>query len=232
MRRESALFPRAAGKERAQPGNLRIRVDLVETAEHGMLGRQVDDLALGKDALELAHDVLPLDRAVEVVEGRRPAAQEELAQDGHFLVLQPQVARLDEVDPGVLEQLRIGQREHDGIVDADGGDALEPPRQVLLGGRTVDRPRLAPVARAKAVGVPRRVLDADERPLEPAEPPIAGDLLRARREPRARDDAHRGHGDHHHAGHAPAPGRAAGHHRRPPRGAPSTIASSRSCARS
>ena len=64
-----------------------------------MILRQIDDLAIGKHAFELALDVRPFDRPVEVVEGERAAAQQELAQDRDLGLLQPQVAAFDDVDP-------------------------------------------------------------------------------------------------------------------------------------
>ena len=107
-----------------------------------MVGRQVDDLAIGEHALHLALEVGPLDRAVEVVERERAAAQQELAQDRHLGLLQPEVARLDDVDPGIGPEIRIFEREDDGIVDLDGGDGADASREVLFGGRRVDEPRL------------------------------------------------------------------------------------------
>ena len=56
-----------------------------------MLRRQVDDLAVGEDPLQLPLEVGPLDRAVEVVERQRAAAQEELAQDRDLVVVGTQV---------------------------------------------------------------------------------------------------------------------------------------------
>ena len=66
--------------KRAEAGDLRIAVQLVEAAEDRMVLREVDDLAIGKHLLHLGGEVFPLDRAVEVVEEGRAAAQEELAQ--------------------------------------------------------------------------------------------------------------------------------------------------------
>jgi hypothetical protein len=48
-------------------------------------------IAIGEHALHLALHVGPLDGAVEVVEGERAAAQQELAQDRDLGVLKPQV---------------------------------------------------------------------------------------------------------------------------------------------
>ncbi len=135
-----------------------------------MRRREVDELAVREHALHLLRRVVPLVRTVEVVEGQRAAAQQELAQDRHLVVAQAQVARLDDVDPAVVPQLGIVQREDDGIVDLDGRGGAQPARQVLLGRRGIDGPRLAPVIDAiPAVHGEGGVANAHERPLQAGE---------------------------------------------------------------
>ena len=56
---------------------------------------------------------------MEVVEVGMAAAQQELAQDRHVAVEHFQIARLDEIDPRVLEQPRIVERQHDRVFDLD-----------------------------------------------------------------------------------------------------------------
>ena len=48
----------------------------------------LDDLAIGKDQLQLPLGEIPFVRTVEVVERQRAAAQQELAQRRRFLVAQ------------------------------------------------------------------------------------------------------------------------------------------------
>ena len=114
-------------------------------------------------------------------------------------------------------------------------------RQVLLGGRRVDRPGVVPEAEARAhrqVAGGRRVLDAHEGPLQPGQPLFPEDAglrhgLAGQRRHRRHDegDQRHGRGEHRDRGAPPA--------RRPravaPRGAVhwrgSTSRSSRSCAR-
>ena len=140
-----------------------------------MVLREIDDLPLGKHLLHFLREVLPLERTVEVVEERAAAAQQELAQDLRVAVGQREVARLDEVDPRVLEEAWVVEREHDRVEHVDGGGGLDAARQVLFGGRSVDEPGLAVelelLARGLGVVV---VLDADEAPLQAGEAVIGG----------------------------------------------------------
>jgi hypothetical protein len=50
---------------------------------------------------------------VEVVEGGGATAQQELAQDGHLAILQPEIAGLDEIDPRLIPELGIIEGEDD-----------------------------------------------------------------------------------------------------------------------
>ena len=110
---------------------------------------------------------------------------------GDVAVGQPQVARLDEVDPRVAEEPRIVERQHDRILDLDDGRGLEAARQVLLGRRarrcTTAR-RRSPAAIARAFG-DVVILDADEAPLQAGEAVVGARLAAARR---ARRRAERG----------------------------------------
>jgi hypothetical protein len=67
---------------------LGIAVNLVEAAENLMVSGNLDDLAIGKDALELSRHIFPFGRPVEIVEGRRTAAKEEFAKQRHLGVEQ------------------------------------------------------------------------------------------------------------------------------------------------
>ena len=140
-----------------------------------MVVREVDDLAVGEDALHLRGQVVELDRAVEVVEHRRAAAQQELAQVRHVGVGHLQVAGLDEVNPGMLEEARVVERQDHRIFNLDRRRGLHATRQVLLGRGGVDVPRLA-VEVLRLVGAfgVVVVLDPNEAPLQPGEPLVAG----------------------------------------------------------
>ena len=104
---------------------------------------------------------------MEVVEVGMAAAQQELAQDRHVAVEHFQIARLDEIDPRVLEQPRIVERQHDRVFDLDCRRRLHAAREVLLGGRRVDVPRLAVevLLNVRAFG-DEVIFDADEPPLQ------------------------------------------------------------------
>jgi hypothetical protein len=107
---------------------------------------------------------------VEVVHVGAAAAEQELAQDRRLVVLHPHAARLDEINPRILEQARIVERQQDRILDLDGGGGLDAARQVLFRRRGIDPPRLA----VEVLRHPRAlehmvVLDADEAPLQAGE---------------------------------------------------------------
>ncbi len=113
-------------------------------------------------------EVVPLERPVEIVEIGGAAAQQELAQDGQVAVEHLQVARLDEVNPRILKQLGIVEGHDDRILDLNCGCRLDAPRQVLLGGRRVDVPRLAREVLLDVGAFGDEVIaDANETPLQP-----------------------------------------------------------------
>ena len=56
-----------------------------------MLRRQIDNRPIREDPLHLALEVRPFNRPVEIIEGQRAAAQQELAQNGDLVVLGIQV---------------------------------------------------------------------------------------------------------------------------------------------
>src|SRR5918994_1579904 len=117
---ESTLFPGAAAEEGTQPGRLRVFLELVEAAENRVRWSELHNVPLGKDALQLAYQVVPLVRAVKVVEGSGPSAQQELAQDWYFCLGEPQVPGFHEVDPRMLPESRILERQHDRIGNVHG----------------------------------------------------------------------------------------------------------------
>ena len=123
----------------------------------------LDDFAIGENALELARDVFPLERPVKVVERRRTAAKQELAEQRHLGVEQGQVAALNEINPRMLEEFRVFERQDDRILDVDGRRGLDPSRQILLGRRRVDIPRLAVVLGRLGLKV---IADPHEPPLQ------------------------------------------------------------------
>jgi hypothetical protein len=104
---------------------------------------------------------------VEVVHHRGAAAQQELAQQRDLALLHPHAARLDEVDPRILKQPGIVERQQDRILHVDRGRRLDPPREVLLRRGRVDAPRIAVEVLGNARAFGREViLDANEAPLQ------------------------------------------------------------------
>ena len=197
-----------------------------------MVRAEIDDRTAREHPPELPDDVGELDRTVEIVERQRAAPQQELAQDRHLGVLQPQVPRLDDVDPRVPPEVRVLEREHDRGIDLDRGDGREAAREVLVGRVEVHGPRLVQDVGEPAAGREGVVADADEGPREAGEPIVALPEL-----PRGRDGRRRG-GEQ--AGRERAPGgqrqrpEPRGGHARPAsgHGRPPITFSSRSCARS
>src|SRR5262249_5192174 len=134
-----------------------------------------DDLAVRKDFLHLDGEVLPLERAVEVVERRRAATQQELAQRFRVGVGQLQISRFDEINPRIREEPRIVQGEDDRILHVDRHRRFDASRQVLLRGWSIDQPRFAiefvlnPGAFGRVV-----IFDANESPLQASVALVAG----------------------------------------------------------
>src|SRR5581483_5084550 len=95
-----------------------------------------------------------------------------------------QVAGFDEVDPRVLKEPRIVEREDDRIFDLDGRRGFDAARQILLRRRRIDVPRLAVkvLLDVRPFG-DEVVLDADEAPLQPRIA-IVGRARQLRVEPR------------------------------------------------
>ena len=94
----------------------------------------LDDRAIREHALHLPLEILPLVRAVEVVEHRRAAPQQEFAQTRDFGLRQLQRAGLDDVDPGMLEELRIVEDTHEALT-------LLAPQVLTCAERQVFRPQ-------------------------------------------------------------------------------------------
>ena len=136
-----------------------------------MVGRQLDDLAIGKHPLELAarrwsHSIGPW-KSSKRQPCRRAAGTR--AGSGTSLVLQPQVARLDEVDPRVRPELRVLDRETIGSLTsmavtvlqrAARGSARRPARRSPTGRSSS--------ARGSRIGVVHELYRIRaKRPLEP-----------------------------------------------------------------
>ncbi len=142
--------------------------------------------SIRKHPLHLPLEVGPLDRPVEIVEGHRAAAQQELAQARDLGVGRNPGARLDEIDPRIGPQRLVIQIYDHGIVDLDGGDGSDATREVLLGGWIVDGPALVVGIAAGEPGQLRAVIpDPREGPLQARESRIGPRaILRARLERR------------------------------------------------
>src|SRR6266850_4718200 len=164
---DAAPLPGAPLQERAEARDLRVAVDLVETTEDGMILRHLDDLAIGEQLLHLTFEISPFERPVKIIHHRAASAQQELAQRCRVAVAHAHAARLDEVDPRILEEARVVERQQNRILDLNGGGRLDAAGQVLLRGGRVDPPGLAveilrdPVAFEHVV-----ILDAHEPPLQ------------------------------------------------------------------
>src|SRR5262249_56402520 len=143
VRNETALLPSAALHERSDARHLRIAVDLVKATENWMILRHFDDLAIRENAFQFTREVFPLDRSMKVVEHRRSATEQELAESRDLGVEHPQETRLDKIDPRIFEEALVIERQDDGIFDLNRGCRLYPPRQVLFRSGTVDKPRFA-----------------------------------------------------------------------------------------
>src|SRR5262249_20443341 len=120
-----------------------------------------------ENAFQFTREVFPLDRSMKVVEHRRSATEQELAESRDLGVEHPQETRLDKIDPRIFEEALVIERQDDGIFDLNRGCRLYPPRQVLFGGGTVDKPRFA----GEVVGLLRPfdrvvILDTNEPPLQ------------------------------------------------------------------
>ena len=127
------FFPGAALQERAESWRLRERREVVEAMKDRVLRRKIDDLAIGKHPLQLAFEIQPLDRTVKIVERQRAAAQEELAKDRNLRFLEPKIARLDDVDPGIVPEVGIlglgvelGQTGRGCVEVKDASSAVRP----------------------------------------------------------------------------------------------------------
>ena len=107
---------------------------------------------------------------MEIIEGQRAAAQQELAQNGDLVVLGNPGARFDQIDPRIREERRVVERDDDGLVDLNRGDRLDASREILLGCRVVDRPALVVgVAAGEARQLGAVVANAREGPLQSGE---------------------------------------------------------------
>ena len=159
-----------AREERSEAGDLREAVQFVEAAEDRMILRHLDPSAIRKQQLHLLLEVGPFGRPVKVVHHRDAASREVLAENRHFVRLQPHAAGLHEVDPWVLEEALVVDGEEDRVFDLDRGRRLHAARKILFGRRRVDAPGFAVEILLNASALELVVvLHPDEAPLQARE---------------------------------------------------------------
>ncbi len=125
--------------------------------KHRVLDRDLDDRAVRKHAMHAFDEAGPFHAAVEIVDHQEPSAQQVVAQPRGFLVAEYPAADFDGVDPRVVEQMIVHDRQRLAFVRGiDPRQALHALDQVLLGIRPIGEPAAATAgARADAgIGEP------------------------------------------------------------------------------
>src|SRR5205823_13093534 len=108
--------------------------------------RQYIRYSCRKNSLDLAIKILPLRIAQEIVHNEEAAVEEVAAQDGHLFVFEPEGARLDDVDPGKVEQIRVSQPDDTSVgIDQQRGHLLEPEGKIQVAVVTIGPPAPTPL---------------------------------------------------------------------------------------
>ncbi len=118
---------------------------------------ELDEAAVGKHAAHLGLEVVPLLRAVEVLEHREAALEQVRAKGFGLPIREVPEAGLPHERDGILEQLRIVEGENQAAVhpDVEAGQLVDDLRQVLFGARVVVIPGGTPAApRDGEIGLP------------------------------------------------------------------------------
>src|SRR5258708_6998489 len=114
-------------------GDLRLFLQIVDAMEYRVLQRQLDRIAVGKDAFDLAVEVVPLVLAPEVVDHQEAAVQEVATQGGDFVVGECQLARLDQIKKRIVEQLGRSQIEDFALrIDLERSELLQSVGKVQI----------------------------------------------------------------------------------------------------
>src|SRR5262245_19620853 len=121
--------------------------------ENRMVHWQFLQLAVRKNALDFTMEILPLRVAPEIVYHEKSAVEQVTAQDGHFLVHEPERARLHYVNPGMVDQVRIGRIDNTAVrIHEERGHLLEAEREVQVAVRTIGaRAAVTPTIRLPTV---------------------------------------------------------------------------------
>jgi hypothetical protein len=116
-----------------------------------------DRLAVGEHAAHFVRQVVPLVLAPEVVHHQEAAVEEIPPQAANFVVGEQHPPRLDEVDEGVVEQLRVGQLQHLVVgIDPHRSELLQAEGEIEIAVGKVGRPAAAPAVIARAVADPHK----------------------------------------------------------------------------
>src|SRR5262245_49566917 len=95
---ESILFVSNTAVHRVrQTGNLNQFLDVVERVKDRMIHRNVFDLDIRIDLLQILHEVVPLETAPEIIDHPKAAAIEVLAHDLGVLLRKYQLAGLTRI---------------------------------------------------------------------------------------------------------------------------------------
>ena len=80
-----------------------------DAMKNGMIHRQFHKLVFGQHALDFAMKTLPLPLSPKIVCHENSAVEQVFSQNGNLLITQQQAARLDHVNPRVIEQVGVAQ---------------------------------------------------------------------------------------------------------------------------
>src|ERR1051325_7186493 len=145
------------------PGNVIIRIAPTVTQPHAlarylqfflrplyveyamkdrMIHWYVNEFAVGQNALDLFIKMLPLRFAPEIIGHHEPAVAQIFLENRHFLVFEFQAARLNEINPGIVEQIRIVEVQHTPVVvHVNGSHLVQTIRQIQIAIRKIRDPR-------------------------------------------------------------------------------------------
>src|SRR4051812_5256130 len=91
-----------------------------------MVHGQFQKVALGKGPFYFCFEVLPLERAPEVVCHQESAIEQVFAQSRNFSVVQTHGPGLDHVNEGIVEEFRFGEGQDPAVrIDLEGCDLLK-----------------------------------------------------------------------------------------------------------
>jgi hypothetical protein len=107
----------------------------------------------------------------KIVHPQDSPVEQVFSKEGHLVLPQKQRAGLDHIDPGVIEQRRVGQPDDAPLrVGFHGGDLLEPEREIQVAVREIGPPIRAAVREIGRAVAP----DADEGEHIPLEAGLVG----------------------------------------------------------